>query len=81
MTTPVPPAPAPRPVTPPPAGAAPGRRGPTLGGGAQTAAGFLLGLFVWGWVIMPLINGGPTQVKNTLRAKFLNKGPDGSWLP
>jgi len=54
---------------------------PTLGDGAQSAAGFLLGLFVWGWLIMPLINGGPTRVRDTLRAKFLNKGPDGSWLP
>ena len=80
------PAPAPRSATPPPqtrTDTGPGWRPtlPTLGGGAQAGAGFILGLFVWGWVIMPLINGGPTKVRDTLRAKFLNKAPDGSWLP
>jgi len=48
---------------------------------ATEGAGFLLALFVWGWVIMPLIHAGPTGVRDMLRAKFLNKAPDGSWLP
>jgi len=48
---------------------------------ANSGAGFVLGLLVWGWVFMPLIHGGPTGVRNTLRAKFFNKAPDGSWLP
>jgi hypothetical protein len=48
---------------------------------ANGGAGFILGLLVWGWVIMPLIHGGPTGVRNTLKAKFFNKRPDGSWLP
>lgn len=47
----------------------------------SSAAGFVLALFVWGWVIMPFVQGGPTQVKKTLMAKFLNKTPDGKWLP
>jgi hypothetical protein len=46
----------------------------------DNGAGFLLGLLVWGWVIMPLIHGGPKGVRDMIRAKFLNKGPDGSWL-
>ena len=85
MTAPSPAAgPPPTQQTPPPRPGPPTDRPgwrPTLGGGAQAGAGFLLGLFVWGWIIMPLINGGPTRVRDTLRAKFLNKGPDGSWLP
>jgi hypothetical protein len=45
------------------------------------AAGFILGLIAWAWVGRPLIQGGPTQVKAVLKAKFTNKAPDGSWLP
>lgn len=47
----------------------------------DSGAGFILGLLVWGWVIMPLIHNGPTGVRDTLRAKFFNKGPSGEWLP
>jgi len=47
----------------------------------NTGAGFLLGLMFWGWIILPLIRGGPPEVRKTIRAKFLNKAPDGSWLP
>jgi len=41
----------------------------------------VLAVFVWAWVGLPLLQGGPKQVRNVLRAKFLNKGPDGGWLP
>lgn len=54
------------------------RFGESLG---QSAAGLIVGLLVWGWIILPLIRGGPTEVKATLRAKFTNKTPDGKWLP
>jgi len=47
----------------------------------QAGAGVILGLFGWCWVAMPFIQGGPTRVRDVWRAKFLNKGPDGKWLP
>lgn len=49
--------------------------------GSGDAAGFLLGLLIWGWVVLPFLKSGTTGVKDVWRAKFLNKGPDGSWLP
>lgn len=56
-----------------------------VGGGGSgvvsSGAGFLLGLVFWGWVALPFLKGGPQGVKNMLKAKFLNKAPDGSWLP
>jgi len=57
------------------------RAGLTAVSPVQTGAGFLLGLLAWGWIGMPLITGGPTRVRDVWRAKFLNKGPDGEWLP
>ena len=48
---------------------------------AGNAAGFILGLTLWGWVIMPLLTGGPSRVKQVLLAKFVNKTPDRTWLP
>jgi len=55
---------------------------------AGDGAGFLLGLLAWGWIVLPYLNpgnkpdlGGVRGVKNVWRAKFLNKGPDGSELP
>lgn len=45
------------------------------------AAGVLTAVLVWGWVILPAIRYGPTGPLLTLRAKFFNKGPDGSFLP
>jgi len=56
---------------------------PRLAGGSTVTngAGFVLGLIVWGWIVLPFIRGGPDEVRNVARAKFLNKGPDGSWLP
>ena len=50
-------------------------------GGVQNGAGFLLALVVWGWVVMPFIQGGPAAVRDVIRAKFINRGADGSWLP
>jgi hypothetical protein len=53
----------------------------TPGTVVDNGAGVILAILAWGWVGLPLVQGGPTQVKNVIRAKFLNKGPDGSWLP
>lgn len=47
----------------------------------DNGAGFVLALLVWGWIVLPLLSGGPNAVKATLVAKFLNKGPDGKALP
>ncbi|HEX6869895.1 MAG TPA: hypothetical protein VF163_02250 [Micromonosporaceae bacterium] len=54
------------------------------GGGAvvvNSAAGVVLAALVWGWVVLPLVTGGPAKVKAVLRAKFVNRGPGGEWLP
>lgn len=45
------------------------------------AAGLVLGLLFWAWVALPLIQGGPQRVRDVIRAKFTNRGPDGEWLP
>lgn len=45
------------------------------------ASGFILALLFWSWVALPVLRGGPAEVKDVLRAKFFNKKPDGSWLP
>lgn len=47
----------------------------------QSAAGVIVGFLFWGWIALPLLRGGPTEVRDLLRAKFLNKGPRGEWLP
>lgn len=44
-------------------------------------AGFVLAALAWGWFILPFLRGGPGEVRNVLRAKFLNKGPNGQALP
>lgn len=44
-------------------------------------AGYLLGLLLWAGVVLPFIQNGPAGVKAWWMAKFLNKAPDGSWLP
>jgi hypothetical protein len=73
------------PTTPAPAPRQPIPRPPPLPYESQvllnTTAGFLLALVVWGWVIMPFLTGGPAGVKKVLLAKFINKTPDGRWLP
>ncbi len=46
-----------------------------------SGAGFILALLAWTWIGVPLLQRGPQGVKDQLRAKFLNKGPDGKWLP
>lgn len=56
-------------------------RAPSAPAAVNTGAGWVLGLLLWGWVILPFVKGGPTGVKNTFLAKFLNKAPDGSRLP
>jgi len=48
---------------------------------ADTAAAMLLGLMAWVWVGLPLIQGGPTQVRAVLKAKLTNKDKDGAPLP
>lgn len=44
-------------------------------------SGFALALLVGGWVVLPLLQGGPAAMRNLWRAKFFNKGPDGQALP
>lgn len=62
--------------------AAPARSGGGRAGSvANNGAGWVLGLLLWGWVVVPFVKGGPTQVKKVWRAKFLNQAPDGSPLP
>lgn len=48
---------------------------------AGAGAGWVLGVLLWGWVVLPFVKGGPVAVGKTLRAKFLNQAPDGSQLP
>lgn len=48
---------------------------------ADQGAGVILGMLLWGWIVLPLLKGGPREVRNVIRAKFLNKAADGSWLP
>lgn len=80
---PAPPAPSPAgPARPPTAST--GRRWAPPGGvraAVDSGAGFLLALVFWGWIALPLLKDGPTGVRNTIRAKFFNKAPDGTWLP
>ena len=49
--------------------------------GVNEGAGALLGFLAWVWVVLPALTGGPDRVRAVLRAKFTNKGPDGSELP
>lgn len=49
--------------------------------GADDASGFLLALMLWGWVVLPYLDGGAERVKDVLRAKCFNKGAKGEWLP
>lgn len=44
-------------------------------------AGWVLGLILWAGVVLPYLKHGPTGVKAWWLAKFLNKAPDGSYLP
>lgn len=59
---------------------------PGTGITAEDGSGLLLGVFLW-VLTLAYLNpsgkgpGGLTGVKNLLKAKFLNKAPDGSWLP
>lgn len=71
--------PAPAPADPPPAspGGGPSLPSLTISPAAQTGSGFLLGLFLWGWVGLPYLRGGGSEVRRTLAAKFLNKTSQG----
>lgn len=68
-----------------PAGEAVGKSiGSSIGSGfsmGNEAAGFVLGLMLWGWVVRPYLNGGLNGVKTVLMAKFFNKKLDGTELP
>jgi hypothetical protein len=50
-------------------------------GPVSSGAGFILAVLFWSWVALPFLKKGPAGVRNTLKAKFTNKAPDGSWLP
>lgn len=54
---------------------------PGPGSKTETAGGFVLGLLFWAWIVLPYLKGGPAEVRKTIKAKFTNKAPDGSWLP
>lgn len=54
---------------------------PPAGGVVADASGALLAVVVWSWLVLPFLQGGRDRVRDMLRAKFLNKGSDGSWLP
>jgi hypothetical protein len=54
---------------------------PTAPAAVNAGAGWVLGLLLWGWVVLPFVKGGPAGVKAVFLAKFLNKAPDGSRLP
>lgn len=48
---------------------------------ASVGPGVILTMLAWTWIGLPFLRGGPTAVKNMLKAKFTNKAPDGSYLP
>lgn len=82
---PTPPPPTPAPVAPPQA-TRPGEAVDTESSSspshpARPAGSFVLGFLAWAWIGLPFVKGGPTQVRNVWRAKFLNRGPDGNRLP
>lgn len=75
-------APRPAPAARPPAPKrSTGSSGSTASAVVDGGAGLVLGVLVWVWVVLPFLKGGPTQVKDVLRAKFLNRSADGEWLP
>jgi hypothetical protein len=47
----------------------------------EDGAGVLLVLLLWCWVILPWLTGGRGRLVAVLKAKFLNRAPDGSFLP
>lgn len=49
--------------------------------GGGSAGPFILGVLAYAWVVLPLIQGGPSRVKDVWRAKWLNRGPKGQVLP
>lgn len=53
---------------------------PAVGVSVDDGAGVLLGFLVW-IVVLNYIQGGPTKVRQLLKAKFFNQGPDGKELP
>lgn len=60
--------------------AGPGGVSVTGGRISTDAAGVLLAVFTWSWVILPAVRGGPGAVRDTLRAKFFNKDAGGEFL-
>ena len=49
-------------------------------GGGGSAGPFVLGVVAYAWVLLPLVQGGPSRVRDVWRAKWLNKGTDGKAL-
>jgi hypothetical protein len=47
---------------------------------ATDGAGVLLGFLLWVWVALPLISGGPSEVRAVWSAKLTNRTPDGQVL-
>lgn len=59
------------------------RSAPSRGGGGvvDDGATVILVLITWAYFVLPFIVGGKSRVKAVLMAKFLNRAPDGSFLP
>jgi hypothetical protein len=76
-------------ASPPPPSTAKAKPAAAGGGGSLPAppafvnegAGVLLAVVAWGWLVMPFLVGGMPRVRQVLKAKFLNRAADGSWLP
>lgn len=54
---------------------------PNPGRAINAGAAFILAIAGWCLVGLPFLKDGVSGVKAQLMAKFLNKAPDGSWLP
>lgn len=54
---------------------------PEMPARANDLGWFLVSLMAWSWFVMPFLENGVPGVKKVLLAKFLNKRPDGSYLP
>lgn len=67
--------------TPAPAASSPPRSYPRVRVIADEGAGVVLAFLAWVWVAQPLLRGGPSAVRDVLRAKFVNKDAGGKWLP
>lgn len=50
------------------------------GGAVDNGAGLVLAFFAWVWIGLPFTKGGVKQVRDVLRAKFMNQNDQKEWL-